>query len=175
MNTIYHIKAKSQCMWLKAILCTGAVVGLKETSGGGLENIGSIEVCAVILSPGGDCTVDFTFTVHLRTHNNSAGKINLLTAISVHDSRPHSLSLSHSFSLFADSPEDYISMDTLLLFEPNDAESCVDVIIQNDNIVEQTESFTVTLEKSLDLNDRVILNHTDRTISIIDDDGESKT
>ena len=142
-------------------------MGLKEVSDGGLENIGSIEVCAVILSPGGDCTVDFTFTVYIRTHNNSAGKIHLLTAISVHNFRPHSL-----FALSADSPGDYNSMDTILSFEPNGAESCVDVIIQNDNITEQTESFTVTLERTSDLDDRVILNHTDGMISIIDDDSE---
>ena len=51
-------------------------MSLREPSVG-LESVGTIEVCAVILSPGGDCTVDLDFELHLRTVNNSAGNIHV--------------------------------------------------------------------------------------------------
>ena len=82
------------------------------------------------------------------------------------------LSLPHSIS--ADSPEDYIAVDTVLTFGANDAESCVGVIIRNDSIQEHTEMFSVILERTPDLDDRVTLNNTEGIMSIIDDDGGSK-
>ena len=49
-------------------------MGLKEPAAV-WENDGPVEVCAAVLSPVGDCTVDFNFDVRLRTENNSAGTI----------------------------------------------------------------------------------------------------
>ena len=56
------------------ILSAGIRVGLRESSDV-LENHGTVEVCATIFNPGGDCTVDLDFDLRLRTVNNSAGNI----------------------------------------------------------------------------------------------------
>ena len=61
---------------MNTILSAGIVVGLKEPSGG-LESVGTVEVCAAIFSPGGDCTVDLDFELSLRTLNDSAGNIHV--------------------------------------------------------------------------------------------------
>ena len=58
-------------------------MGLKEPSSGSLENVGTIEVCAAIFNPGGDCTVDLDFELHLRTVNDSAGNICTCTLVCV--------------------------------------------------------------------------------------------
>ena len=47
-------------------------MGLKEPAAV-RENAGPVQVCAAVLSPGGDCTVDFD--VRFRTENNSAGTL----------------------------------------------------------------------------------------------------
>ena len=72
------------------------------------------------------------------------------------------------------SVEDYVSVDTLLTFEANTVESCVDITIVDDKALEQVESFIVTLERPPDLHDRITLNPTQGKISITDDDGEFK-
>ena len=65
-------------------------------------------------------------------------------------------------------------MDTVLIFGANSTEICTDINIRDDNIVEQVESFIVTLEGPPDLDDRVSLSPTQGVITIISDDGESK-
>ena len=49
-------------------------MGLKGISTDILESVGSVEVCAAVLSPGGDCTIDLSFNIHFSTVNDSAGK-----------------------------------------------------------------------------------------------------
>ena len=44
------------------------------------------------------------------------------------------------------------------------------VAIENDEKIEETESFSATLERTPDLDDRILLSPVDATISIIDDD-----
>ena len=46
------------------------------------------------------------------------------------------------------------------------------VVIENDEKIEETESFSATLERTPDLDDRILLSPVDTTISIIDDDGK---
>ena len=46
------------------------MVGLRETSIDVLEDVGKVQVCAELLS---DCTIDFSFSIHLRTMNDRAG------------------------------------------------------------------------------------------------------
>ena len=64
-------------------------------------------------------------------------------------------------------------MDRVLAFGANIEERCVPISIRDDGIVEQIESFYVTLEKSPDL-DSVLLSPTQHMITIINDDGEPK-
>ena len=58
-------------------------------------------------------------------------------------------------------------------FGANTREQCVAISIRDDDVVEQTESFIVTLEGPPNLSDIVSLSPTKQTITIINDDGES--
>ena len=49
------------------------------------------------------------------------------------------------------------------------------VAVENDEKIEETESFSATLERTPDLDDRILLSPVDATISIIDDDSEFMT
>ena len=51
------------------------VVGLEDVAYEGLENIGTIEVCAAIF---GNCTASFTFFLSLSTSDDTAGEYNCL-------------------------------------------------------------------------------------------------
>ena len=59
--------------------------------------------------------------------------------------------------LFSVSPLDYVAVNTLLKFDELQMRSCVNMSIMDDTIVENVESFDVTMERSLDLDSR---NHT---------------
>ena len=59
-------------------------------------------------------------------------------------------------------------------FGANTEEQCVNISIRDDNVVEQTESFYVTLEGPSDLDDSVSLGPIQQVITIINDDGEPK-
>ena len=48
---------------------------------------------------------------------------------------------------------------------------CASVRIINDQMVEKTEAFGITLGKALDLDSRITLTQVDGTVEIRDDDG----
>ena len=50
------------------------MVGLERTFYQVSEDVGVVEVCAIVYSPEGDCPIEFLFTVRLTTTNDSAGK-----------------------------------------------------------------------------------------------------
>ena len=52
-------------------------------------------------------------------------------------------------------------------FGANSAESCVNITITNDEVVEQTESFYVTLERTAGLNNRVSLSPTRKIVMMM--------
>ena len=58
------------------------------------------------------------------------------------------------------------------MFGACDRRHCVNVSIVDDDVLEMTESFTVTLERTPGLNDRIKLNPVDGVIEIPDNDGE---
>ena len=62
-------------------------------------------------------------------------------------------------------------MSTAVTFQPGDTNQCVTVSINDDDTVEDTESFAVTLTKPNGLDPRVALRDTSATISITDSDG----
>ena len=62
-------------------------------------------------------------------------------------------------------------MDTLLSFAACQIRSCVNVSIINDVVLENVESFDVTLERTLGLDSRITLNPVDGVIEITDNDG----
>ena len=66
---------------------------------------------------------------------------------------------------------DYINVSTILAFGSCDTRQCTETTIVDDMIVELTESFFVTLERTPGLDSRITLDPVDGEIEIIDDDG----
>ena len=56
------------------VFLAAAVVGLERTFYQVSEDVGVVEVCAIVYSPEIDCPIAFPFDVRLRTLNGSAGK-----------------------------------------------------------------------------------------------------
>ena len=73
--------------------------------------------------------------------------------------------------IFLVSPMDYVSVYTILEFDTCDTRHCTEIPIVNDMIVELTESFFVTLERTLGLDSRITLDPVNGEIEITDDDG----
>lgn len=65
-------------------------------------------------------------------------------------------------------------MDTLLNFNELQMKSCVNMSIVDDAIVENVESFDVTLERTPDLDGRIILDPVDGVVEITDNDHDGK-
>ena len=69
------------------------------------------------------------------------------------------------------SPMDYVSVSTTLEFGSCDTRQCTEIPIVDDMIVELTELFFVTLERTPGLDSRITLDPVDGEIEISDDDG----
>ena len=67
---------------------------------------------------------------------------------------------------------DYLDLSTILMFGACQRRSCVTVTIVDDDILEMTESFDVTLERTPGLDSRITLNPVDGVVEITDNDGE---
>jgi hypothetical protein len=118
------------------------VVGLEETFYQTTEGVGMVEVCAVVYSPNGNlaCPIDFAFSVELQTRDDDAV-----------------------------STMDYGSITTTLPFGRCDTRSCVNVSITDDEVLENPESFSVSLQRN-GLDSRITLEPTEAEIEIIDND-----
>ena len=66
---------------------------------------------------------------------------------------------------------DYGGVSSTLMFAACESRQCENLTIIDDATLELTESFTVTLERTLNLNSRITLNPVDRDIEILDNDG----
>ena len=69
------------------------------------------------------------------------------------------------------SPVDYDPVSTILAFGACDTRQCYQIHIVDDMMVELTESFFITLERTSDLNSRITLNPVDGRVEITDTDG----
>ena len=70
-------------------------------------------------------------------------------------------------------PMDYIGLSTILMFEACQRRRCVNVTIVDDEVLErEVESFTVTLQRTTGLNNRITLNPVDGVVEITDNDGK---
>ena len=67
--------------------------------------------------------------------------------------------------------DDYGTRSVVLFFEPCETRACVTLSIVDDNIAEKNESFRITLERTSDLDSRIILNRRNGEVAIQDDDG----
>ena len=74
-------------------------------------------------------------------------------------------------SSFSVSPFDYFAVTTILMFDACQMRSCVNVTIRNDVILENVESFNITLERTSDLDSRITLDPVNGVVEIIDNDG----
>ena len=59
--------------------------------------------------------------------------------------------------MFLASPSDYESVSTILTFNCCETRSCVAVNVYEDMILEENELFDITLERTLDLDNRIVL------------------
>ena len=77
----------------------------------------------------------------------------------------------HPLHLAADD-EDFVPLQTTEIFEPGNVALCVDVYIEDDDIVEPLEEyFLVRLERTHGLDYRILLEDTIENITIRDNDG----
>ena len=58
----------------KLIFSTGARVGLEQTLFSVMEDVEFIELCAVVFEPDINCSIQFSFNIHLHTADGTAGK-----------------------------------------------------------------------------------------------------
>ena len=147
-----------------------AVVGLERTFYQVSEDVGVVEVCAIVYSPDGTipCPIAFPFDVSLSTNDNSAGKC-------VHWWIEYTVKYKTDCLtvLTTVSPMDYIAVSfPFLMFGACERRRCVNVTIENDVVLEDTESFDVTLERTTGLDGRITLDPVDGEIEITDNDGK---
>ena len=57
-------------------------------------------------------------------------------------------------------------VSTTLTFERCGSRSCTNIIIELDELMEETETFTITLERTIDLDPRIGLDPVDAVVTI---------
>ena len=82
--------------------------------------------------------------------------------------------LSIILNILVDFSGDHLGMSADLVFAPCDSEMCHTIPINDDMIVEQLESFFVTLTRPEDLDNRIMLHSgfTNKEVTIIDNDSK---
>ena len=65
--------------------------------------------------------------------------------------------------------DDFVPVSTSLIFEICSNRSCTNITIQSDEIMEETETFTITLERPSDLDSRIQLDPSEGVVTIFDD------
>ena len=68
---------------------------------------------------------------------------------------------------------DFVPEDDILRFGQGRNKECINITINADLQVEQTESFDVLLERTNDTHERTIIERGETTVNIINDDGKS--
>ena len=66
---------------------------------------------------------------------------------------------------------DFDHASNTMTFDACNTSQCTEIVIVNDKIVELTESFSVTLERTAGLDNRISLVRVDGEVEILDDDG----
>ncbi|ETW92157.1 MAG: hypothetical protein ETSY2_54335 [Candidatus Entotheonella gemina] len=68
-------------------------------------------------------------------------------------------------------PMDYGAVSTVVMFDECETQSCNPILIVDDDVLENVESFNVTLERTPGLDVRITLDPVDGEIEITDNDG----
>ena len=148
-----------------------AVVGLEQTFYNVSEDVGIVEVCAVVYEPVRDCPISFPFELFLSTEDGSAGR-------TTNPQTLNSFSIHHKmlFFVFLDTEAimDYNQLtDYPFAFDRCELRQCVDVAIRNDLVPEDLESFFVNLERTPGLSGVITLTPVRAEIEIIDANSKS--
>ena len=64
--------------------------------------------------------------------------------------------------------DDFVPVSTALRFERCGNRSCTNISIQSDLIMEETETFTITLDRTLGLDPRIQLDPSEGVVTIFD-------
>ena len=78
----------------------------------------------------------------------------------------------HFYFLILEFTSDYGIDSVVLLFDACITRICVALPVVDDDIPEKVESFYLTLERTSDLDNRIILNPNYGEVTIYDDDGK---
>ena len=137
-----------------------ATVGLEETFYSTPEDGGAVEVCVVVHMPDIDCPICFPFNVLLSTRDFSAG-LPRHTLLSI---------CTHSLYINTEAPLDYAAaVQTIVQFNACQRRRCISIPIVDDELLENTEYFNLTLERN-GLHERIKLDPTDGVVQITDND-----
>lgn len=128
------------------------------------EGDGELEVCIVVTYPKLDCPVIFPFEMIFSATPGTASQLGLHYNLFV-------LFMPLFYSTGAN--EDYKLGTTLLRFGACETRSCWNVSIVDNLLLEDTENFTLHLEKSHGLSNDFRIDPSLKVISITDDDGVS--
>lgn len=122
-------------------------------------------MCIPVDFPSIDCPIDFSFTVLLSTRDGTAGKCLHLSATSVTDSI-----LSSSLTEYT---SDYRRISKLITFPRCGRVHCETLYFFDDQILEETETFNIDVNRTTLLDPRIMLGPVTATMTIIDNDGKS--
>ena len=64
--------------------------------------------------------------------------------------------------------DDFVPVSTTLTFERCSNKSCTNILIELDEVMEETEIFTTTLERTIGLDPRIRLDPVDAVVTILD-------
>ena len=148
------------------------MVGLERTFYQVSEDVGVVEVCAVVYSPNDNCQISFAFDVSFSTIDGSAGDGSAGDG-SAGDEHYciHTLNINF-LSLIAGSSLENGAIDTILIFAACEMRSCVDVFIMDDKTLGNIETIHLTLERTTGLDSRITLNPANGVVEVTDDDGK---
>ena len=136
------------------------MVGLNSRVYNVSEDVGVVEVCAVMLMNNSSRTNDVIPLLRVSLSMNGTGMLYTYLAIK----------FSISITYPATSDEDYCAVSSILIFDSSQS-SCVFVSIVDDDVVEETESFTISMERTPGLDKNIHFEPVSGDIKIIDNDG----
>ena len=74
----------------------------------------------------------------------------------------------HVFTSMLSDEDDFVPVSTTLRFERCGNRSCTNILIELDGVMEETETFTTTLERPLGLDPRIRLTPVDAVVTVLD-------
>ena len=143
----------------------GAVVGIEQTHYTVIENVGAVEVCAVVFSPDISCPIEFSFSIQVTVTDRTTGTLYFISqSESAH-------ATSYNSGYFTVPAMEY---DETLMFAVCETRKCVAIAVTDDQADEPDEAINIHLGRTADLHPQIDLSPVDGEILVVDDDGEQK-